>query len=366
VLETYLITGGAGFIGSHLTEALLDRGSRVLVLDDLSTGSLRNLANVANDPNLEVEVGSVLDEVKVDRLIHRADVVVHLAAAVGVKLIIEEPLQSFATNIRGSEVVTASAHRYRRKLLLASTSEVYGKNGDDLLTESADRVLGPTSIARWAYSTAKAVDEILALNYHRERDLPVVIVRLFNTVGPRQSPGYGMVIPRLARQAVAGQSLSVYGDGAQSRCFCHIEDVVRALLALLDDENAVGNVFNVGSTNEITILDLAKRVIDVAGSASTIDLIPYEEAYAVGFEDMRRRVPDTTKLRELTGWEPRRSLDDILVDAIADARRSQLREGFVDLSFEEALEAHAARSREPRLFDEMEEETPGQSRQRAG
>ena len=364
--QTYLITGGAGFIGSHLTEALLDRGDRVLVLDDLSTGSLRNLASVANDPNLEVEVGSVLDEVKVDRLVHRADVVVHLAAAVGVKLIIEEPLQSFATNIRGSEVVTGSAHRYRRKLLLASTSEVYGKNADDLLTESADRVLGPTSTARWAYSTAKAVDEILALNYHRERDLPVVIVRLFNTVGPRQSPGYGMVIPRLSRQAVAGQALSVYGDGRQSRCFCHVEDVVRALLALLDDEHAIGNVFNVGSTQEITILDLAQRVIDAAGSASTIDLIPYEEAYAQGFEDMRRRVPDTTKLRELTGWEPRRSLDDILADSIADARRAQLREGVVDLSFEEALEAHAARSREPRLFDPADAETTDQSRQRAG
>jgi UDP-glucose 4-epimerase len=366
VRETYLITGGAGFIGSHLTEALLHRGHRVLVLDDLSTGSLRNLSNVMHDPNLEVEVGSVIDELKVDRLVHRADVVVHLAAAVGVKLIIEEPLHSFATNIRGSEVVTAAAHRYRRKLLLASTSEVYGKNRDDRLTESADRVLGPTSTARWAYSTAKAVDEILALNYHRERDLPVVIVRLFNTVGPRQSPGYGMVIPRLARQAVAGQALSVFGDGEQSRCFCHVEDVVRALLALLDQDAAVGNVFNVGSTHEITIRELAQRVIDVAGSASTIDLVPYEEAYAEGFEDMRRRVPDTTKLHELTGWEPRRSLDDILVDAIADARRAQLRDGFIDLSFEEALDAHAAQSRDPRLFEMTDAETTDQSHQRAG
>ena len=364
--ETYLITGGAGFIGSHLTEALLERGDHVLVLDDLSTGSLRNLVGVASHPNLEVEVGSVLDELKVDQMVHRADVVVHLAAAVGVKLIIEEPLRSFTTNIRGSEIVIAAAHRYRRKILVASTSEVYGKNDDDQLTETSDRILGPTSTARWSYSTAKAVDEILALNYHRERDLPVVIVRLFNTVGPRQSPGYGMVIPRLARQAVRGESLSVYGDGGQSRCFCHVEDVVRALLALLDEHDAVGNVFNVGSSQEITILDLAQRVIDAAGSSSTIDLIPYESAYAEGFEDMRRRVPDTTKIHDLTGWEPRRSLDDILADAIADARREQFREGTLDLTFEEALDAHAARSAEPRLFDSDDRDATDESRQRAG
>jgi len=363
--QTYLITGGAGFIGSHLTEALLEQGNRVLVLDDLSTGSLQNLSGVADHPQLDVEVGSVLDDVKVDRLVHRADVVVHLAAAVGVKLIIEEPLQSFATNIRGSEVVIGAAHRYRRKILVASTSEVYGKNGDVNLTESADRVLGPTSIARWAYSTAKAVDEILALNYHRERQLEVVIVRLFNTVGPRQSPGYGMVIPRLARQAVAGQPLSVYGDGQQSRCFCHVEDVIRALLELLERPDAVGNVFNVGSTQEISIVDLAQRVVDVAGSVSPIVLIPYEEAYAEGFEDMRRRVPDTTKLHDLTGWEPRRSLDDILDDAIADARRAQLRDGIIDLEFEEALEAHAARAA-ARSLDGGRWETTDESHKRAG
>jgi UDP-glucose 4-epimerase len=365
VRQTYLITGGAGFIGSHLTEALLERGERVLVLDDLSTGSLRNLSSVAQHPHLDVEVGSVLDEMKVDRLVHRADVVVHLAAAVGVKLIIEEPLQSFFTNIRGSEVVIGSAHRYRRKVMVASTSEVYGKNGDINLTETADRVLGPTSVARWAYSTAKAVDEILALNYHRERDLDVVIVRLFNTVGPRQSPGYGMVIPRLARQAVADQPLSVYGDGRQSRCFCHVEDVIRALLELLERNDAVGNVFNVGSTNEISIIDLAQRVVDVAGSSSPINLIPYEEAYAEGFEDMRRRVPDTTKLRTLTGWEPQRTLDDILHDAIADARRSQLRDGVVELGFEEARDAHATRD-DPSLVDGPNWETTDESRKRAG
>ena len=364
--HTYLITGGAGFIGSHLTEVLLERGNRVLVLDDLSTGSRRNLANVARHPSLHVEVGSVLDEVKVDRLVHQADVVVHLAAAVGVKLIIEEPLQSFATNIRGSEVVIAAAHRYRRKIMVASTSEVYGKNGDRDLNESADRILGPTSIARWSYSTAKAVDEILALNYHRERDLEVVIVRLFNTVGPRQSPGYGMVIPRLAHQAVAGHPLSVYGDGAQSRCFCHVEDVVEALVALLEHEGAVGNVFNVGSRDEITIGELAKRVIAAAGSASTIEFVPYEEAYAEGFEDMRRRVPDTTAVHELTGWGPHRSLDDILSDAIADARRAQLRDGDVDLNFEEALEAHAARQRDPDVVDGTLQSAADEASRRAG
>jgi UDP-glucose 4-epimerase len=366
VPQTYLITGGAGFIGSHLTEALLDRGNRVLVLDDLSTGSLRNLASVADHPDLTVEVGSVLDEIKVDRLVHRADVVVHLAAAVGVKLIIEEPLQSFATNIRGSEVVIAAAHRYRRKIMVASTSEVYGKNGDRDLTESADRILGPTSVARWSYSTAKAVDEILALNYHRERDLQVVIVRLFNTVGPRQSPGYGMVIPRLAHQAIAGHALSVYGDGRQSRCFCHVEDVVRALVDLLDRGSAVGHVFNVGSTQEITILELAERVIAAAGSSSTIDFVPYERAYAEGFEDMRRRVPDTTKLRSLTGWEPRRSLDDILTDAIVDARRAQLRDGAVDLSFDAALEAHAARAGASGIVGGSEQGAGNETRQKAG
>jgi UDP-glucose 4-epimerase len=263
----------------------------------------------------------VLDELKVDQLVHRCDVVVHLAAAVGVQLIVEQPLRSFATNIRGSEIVIGAAHRYRRKILVASTSEIYGKNESEKLAENADRILGATSIARWAYSTAKAVDEILALMYHRERDLASIVVRLFNTVGPRQTPGYGMVLPRLARQAVAGEPLTVYGDGLQSRCFCHVLDVVGALTSLLEDPEAVGGVYNIGSSYEISILDLARRVIARAESVSDIEIIPYEYAYAEGFEDMRRRVPDTGRLNELTGWVPRRTLDDMIDDAVAEARR---------------------------------------------
>jgi UDP-glucose 4-epimerase len=332
--QTYLITGGAGFIGSHLAETLLSRGDRVVLLDDVSTGRLENLAGIGFDPRCDLVIGSVLDELKVDQLVHRCDVIVHLAAAVGVKLIVEEPLRSFTTNIRGSEIVIGAAHRYRRKVLVASTSEVYGKNGSAKLEETADRILGPTSVARWAYSTAKAVDEILALNYHRERDLESIVARLFNTVGPRQSPGYGMVIPRLARQAVLGQPLTVYGDGLQSRCFCHVLDVVDALTRLLDHPGAVGGVFNVGSTEEITILDLARRIRERAGTASPVELIPYEQAYAKGFEDMRRRVPDTTKVRDLTGWQAKRTLDEILDDALEDAEHELARAGddFIDLT----------------------------------
>jgi UDP-glucose 4-epimerase len=319
--QTYLITGGMGFIGSHLAERLLDAGHTVVVLDDLSTGRLDNLREIRGEPRLHIEVGSVLDDLKVDQLVHRCDVVVHLAAAVGVKLIVEQPLRSFTTNIRGSEIVIGAAHRYRRKILIVSTSEIYGKNGTEKLEEDADRILGATSVARWAYSTAKAVDEILALMYHRERDLQSIVVRLFNTVGPRQSPAYGMVLPRLARQAVAGEPLTVYGDGLQTRCFCHVLDVVGAMVGLLEHPAAVGEVFNVGSPHEISILDLARRVIARSGSTSDIELVGYEQAYANGFEDMRRRVPDTAKLSALTGWAPSRSLDDILDDAIAEAEQ---------------------------------------------
>jgi UDP-glucose 4-epimerase len=250
---------------------------------------------------------------------HKCDVVVHLAAAVGVKLIVEEPLRSFTTNIRGSEIVIESAFRHRRPILLVSTSEIYGKNTDVPLKEEDDRVLGTPTVARWAYSTAKAVDEILAYAYHRERGLPTIVVRLFNTVGPRQSPAYGMVMPRLARQAVAGQPLTIFGDGRQSRCFCHVSDVVNALLGLLDDPAAIGGVFNVGSQEETSILELAKRIIHRADSDSTVQHISYEEAYPVGFEDMQRRVPSIEKIRALTGWHPTRSLDDILTETIAEA-----------------------------------------------
>jgi UDP-glucose 4-epimerase len=319
---TYLVTGGAGFIGSHLTEALLARGDHVIVLDDLSSGSLENLSAVAEHPCLKTVTGSVRDELVVDELIHQSDVVVHLAAAVGVRMIVEEPLRSFTTNLRGSEIVIAAAHRYQRQILVASTSEIYGKNGSSMLSETADRILGPTTIARWAYSTAKAVDEILAITYHRERGLPSVVTRLFNTVGPRQSPHYGMVIPNLIGQALSGEPLKVFGDGMQSRCFAHVTDVVDALLGVLDNRRSIGGVFNIGSTEEITILRLAERIIEHTGSSSQIQLIPYEEAYGNGgFEDMRRRVPDTTRIERLTGWRPRLTLDDILRDSIEEVRR---------------------------------------------
>lgn len=319
--KTYLVTGGAGFIGSHLVEALLARDHLVIALDNLSTGRLRNLDSIGQHPNFRFVHGSVLDELVVDELVHESDVVVHLAAAVGVRLIVEKPLRSFTTNIRGSETVIEAAHRYRRRILLASTSEVYGKNGNGgvPLVEDADRLLGSPSIARWAYSTAKVVDEILAYAYHRERGLATTVVRLFNTVGPRQSPAYGMVIPRLVRQAVRAEPLTVYGDGRQTRCFCHVADVVDGLLRVLDDPRAYGEVFNLGSQEEVSILDLANRVVAKAGSSSPIQLVPYEEAYAEGFEDMRRRVPDTTKIRNLTGWRPVRTLDDILAETIVEA-----------------------------------------------
>ncbi|MFC0863442.1 NAD-dependent epimerase/dehydratase family protein [Sphaerimonospora cavernae] len=315
--RTYLITGGSGFVGSHLSDALLTRGDSVVVLDNLSTG---RRANLAPHPNLRFVQGSVLDELVVDELVHQCDAVVHLAAAVGVKLIVEQPLRSFTTNIRGSEIVIEAAHRYRRKILVASTSEIYGKNSGGPLTETSDRVLGSPGVLRWAYSTAKAVDEILANAYHRERGLPAVTVRLFNTVGPRQSPAYGMVVPRLVRQAIIGLPLTVFGDGTQTRCFAHVLDVVDALVRLLDHDGAVGQTFNVGRSDEVSILELAKLIVELAGSISGVDLIPYAEAYGAGFEDMERRVPDTTKLRELTGWAPRRTLDDILVESIAEAR----------------------------------------------
>ncbi len=314
-----LVTGGAGFIGSHLVEALLDRGESVVVLDNLSTGRVVNLDLVGNHADFRFVHGSVLDELMVDELVHQCDTVIHLAAAVGVKLIVERPLRSLLTNIRGSEVVIGAAHRYRRKIMVASTSEIYGKNSAGPLSERSDRILGDLSVERWAYSAAKAVDEILASAYHRERGLPTIVVRLFNTVGPRQSPEYGMVIPRFIRQALAGEPLTIFGDGTQRRCFCHVSDVVRALLLLLEHPAAVGQVFNLGSTEEITIADLARRIIDRTKSVSTTEFIPYAEAYGVGIEDMYRRLPDTTKVRALTGWAPERNLDQILAETIAEA-----------------------------------------------
>ena len=324
VAKKYLITGGAGFIGSHLSESLLGRGDHVVALDNLSTGRLANLDLIGNHPSFRFVQGSILDELVVDEAVHECDVIVHLAAAVGVKLIVEQALRSFTTNIRGSEVVLGSAHRYRRRILVASTSEVYGKNNAGPLHETMDRVLGPTSIERWSYSTAKAVDEILAFLYHRERGLPAVVARFFNTVGPRQSPAYGMVIPRLVRQALAGEPMTVYGDGQQSRTFCHVSDTVRAIEHLLDEPAAAGEPFNVGGDREVTMLQLAELIHQRSGSSSEIRLIPYEQAFPQGgFEDMRRRVPDTTKVRDLTGWEATRGLEDILDDVMAESEAEQ-------------------------------------------
>lgn len=321
--HTYLVTGAAGFIGSHLVDTLLARGDHVVGLDNLATGRLSNLDDAGRHSNFRFVHGSVLDELIVDELVHETDVVVHLAAAVGVKLIVDHPLRSFTTNIRGSEIVIEAAHRYRRTILVASTSEIYGKNPAAPLAEDADRVLGGTTVARWAYSTAKAVDEFLALAYHRERGLPSIVVRLFNTVGPRQSPAYGMVIPRLVRQAVAGEPVTVFGDGTQTRCFCHVADTVRALVDVLDTPEAVGDVFNVGSQAEISIRELATRIIALAKSRSPITTVSYEEAYNRGFEDMQRRVPDIRKITNLTGWRPSYTLDEILVESIDEALAEQ-------------------------------------------
>jgi len=315
----YLVTGGAGFIGSHLAERLVAHGHDVIALDNVSTGRLENLKHASQSPAFSFVHGSVLDEVSVDEVVGASDIVVHLAAAVGVRLIVEEPLHSFRTNIRGAETVLSAAHRYGKKILVVSTSEIYGKNPRIPLSEDADSVLGSPSVARWAYATSKAVDEILAYAYHKERGLPTIVARLFNTVGPRQSPAYGMVIPRLVRQALKGEPLTVYGDGRQTRCFCHVRDTVEALAGLLEHPDAEGDVFNIGSTEEVSIMHLAERIVEKTGGTSEIRLVPYDEAYETGFEDMQRRVPNTTKIRALTGWQPRYRLDEILDETIAEA-----------------------------------------------
>ncbi len=319
----YLLTGGAGFIGSHLAEALVARGHEVTVLDNLSTGSTANLKAVEKD--VRFLQGSILDPLLVDELVQNSDVVVHLAAAVGVKLIVEKPLHSLLTNIKGSEIVLEAAHRYRRKVLLASTSEIYGKNLKGPFKEEDDRVLGSPKVSRWAYSTSKAVDEILAYAYHRERGLPTIVIRLFNTAGPRQTGTYGMVLPRFVQQALADEPLTVHGDGRQTRCFCHVADVIEAILGLLDEPRAEGDVFNVGSMEEVTILDVAERIIDHTGSSSTIEFVPYEKAYEYGYEDMRRRIPDISKIKGITGWEPRLNLDVIVSELVDEAKAGRLR-----------------------------------------
>ncbi len=317
-MSKFLVTGGAGFIGSHLVDALVAQGHSVVVLDDLSTGRHDNLRQHAGSTNVEFVLGSILNDALVDDVVRRSDAVLHLAAAVGVNLIVERPLESLATNIRGSEIVLEKCHKYGRKVLVTSTSEIYGKNTSDALNEEDDRILGSPLKTRWSYSEAKAIEEVLAHAYWREKGLPTVIVRLFNTVGPRQVGHYGMVVPRLVEQALKGMPLTVFGSGEQTRCFCHVSDVVVALLGLVNSTEAEGKVFNVGSRSEISIRGLAEKVLEVTGSSSEIVLIPYDEAYETGFEDMQRRRPDTTRLHDLLGWEPTLDLDRIVRDVAAD------------------------------------------------
>jgi len=314
------ITGGAGFIGSHLATRFLDRGDRVLLLDDLSTGSMDNLAHLAGREGFEYRIGSALDVPLVTECLDRCDATVHLAAAVGVRLIVERPVHTIETNIRATEVVLAAAAKKQKPVLLASTSEVYGKSAKIPFAEEDDLQLGPTTHSRWAYACSKALDEWLGLAYYREKHVPVTVVRFFNTVGPRQTGRYGMVLPNFAAQALTGEPITVYGDGSQSRCFGHVQDAVEALLRLLATPASVGEVFNVGSDEEVTILRLAEMVRDAAGSRSEIRLVPYAEAYAEGFEDMQRRVPALAKLERTVGFRPRTPLASIITDVVADQR----------------------------------------------
>jgi UDP-glucose 4-epimerase len=316
----FLITGGAGFIGSHLSDLLIEHGHSVHVLDDLSTGAIENIRHLKHDRRFGYTIGSAEDHAVVAELVDEADVVVHLAAAVGVTLVVDSPVRAIETNVHATEVVLKHASKKKKPVMIASTSEVYGKSQAIPFKEDGDMQMGATDMGRWAYACSKAIDEFLAIAYWRERALPTIVVRLFNTVGPRQTGSYGMVVPRLVGQALAGEPLTVYGDGQQTRCFCHVADVVQALFALTTEERAYGNVFNVGATTEISIQDLAQSIIDVTDSKSEISLIPYGEAYGEGFEDMYRRVPDTTKIQELIDWRPTRTLQDVVRDVVACQR----------------------------------------------
>lgn len=312
-----LITGGAGFIGSHLADAYLERGDEVFVLDDLSTGSIDNIRHLRDRRGFHYTIESVHHAPTVAELVDQCDVVFHLAAAVGVKLIVESPVRTIETNVHGAEVVLAAANKKKKKVLVASTSEVYGLSEDVPFREDGNLVLGATSKGRWSYACSKAIDEFLALAYWRERKLPTVLVRLFNTVGPRQTGQYGMVVPTFVKQALTGRPITIHGDGSQSRCFTDVSDVVAALVGLMDHPDAVGEVYNIGSTEEVTIRQLAERVKAITGSTSEIVSIPYEQAYGDGFEDMPRRVPDIAKIHALIGYSPRKSLDQILEGVVA-------------------------------------------------
>jgi UDP-glucose 4-epimerase len=316
-----LITGGAGFIGSHLAEALLARGHDAHVLDNLSTGSIENVTHLKGRPGFSYTIDSVTNESLLAELIDQCDVVFHLAAAVGVKLIVEQPVHTIETNVHGTEVVLKHANKKKKLVVIASTSEVYGKSTDVPFREGADLVLGATVRHRWAYACSKAIDEFLALAYWKERKLPVVVVRLFNTVGPRQTGQYGMVLPTFVRQALAGQPITVFGDGTQSRSFTYVADVVDALIKLANEPRAVGEVFNIGNTEEVSISALAERVRVLTASASSIQYIPYDEAYEAGFEDMPRRVPDISKIQALIEYQPRLGLDDIIRTVVEHMRQ---------------------------------------------
>jgi len=320
-LPRALVTGGAGFIGSHLSELLLTDGWEVFVLDDVSTGSLENIAHLRERPDYHLVVDSVLSPAIVNELVNKVDVVYHLAAAVGVRLIVEQPVHTMVTNVQGTEIVLDCCSRFGKRVLVASSSEVYGDHRQEQpLAEDDRRVYGPTTEKRWLYADSKAMDEFLALGYHQERDLDCVIARLFNTVGPRQSGRYGMVIPRFVERALAGEPLEIHGDGTQTRAFCHVHDTIRALKGLLEADEHAGAIFNVGSTERITITGLAERVLELTGSGSEIAYIPYDEVYGLGIEDTLHREPSIEKVAAAIGWRPERRLDEILADVIDQAR----------------------------------------------
>lgn len=322
-----LITGGAGFIGSHLSETYLQRGDEVFVIDDLSTGSIENIRHLKDHPRFHYTIESIHNQPVTAELVDQCDVIFHLAAAVGVKLIVESPVRTIENNVHGTEVVLSLANKKKKKVLVASTSEVYGLSTEVPFREDGNLVMGATNKGRWSYACSKAIDEFLALAYWREKKLPTIVVRLFNTVGPRQTGQYGMVIPTFVRQALAGRPITVYGNGKQSRCFCYVGDVVGALVKLMDAEDSVGEVFNIGSSQEISILDLAKRVKELTDSGSEIVFVPYDEAYEEGFEDMPRRIPDTSKVNKLVGFKPEKRLDEILqavIDFHSDSSRNTI------------------------------------------
>jgi UDP-glucose 4-epimerase len=316
----YLITGGAGFIGSHVADALVRTGQEVVIIDDFSTGQPANLEHLTSNRAVELVEGSVTDSELVEGLIARCDCCLHLASAVGVKLVVSNPLETLRRIVHGTDVVVSSAARHGKRVLFASTSEVYGKNSGDALHEESDRILGSAFKSRWSYAIAKSYGEAIAHGYHREHGADTVVFRLFNTIGPRQRGMYGMVVPRFVRQAIQGQDVTVYGDGSQSRCFLHVDDAVEAILGLAGCDAAAGRAFNIGNPWPITILQLAERVIERAGSDSSIRFVPYEEAYDEGFEELGRRRPDTRSLEELLGWQPTKTLDDALDDVIAFQR----------------------------------------------